>query len=231
MYVTHLTLPLGFSPRHPAIKIDYTMTYVPGSYRSRQPSSTQMINFKIQPDSGKSSADRADIQWSGFLATALTQYLSQRHTKRHFSKGSCFLPFKTLVTGQSPGDKASWRAVWESQVTVHSHSTVHIQRSLWMAEYLSCSQFKDSGLMCREKINGLRNRIMEKRLRYYINNCVLLIPKGRAIKVLTRTKRARISLDFALYCDRLTFCFSIWLFSSHFVQEHTPLKTMPARVV
>ena len=59
-----------------------------------------------------------------------------------------------------------------------------------MAELLSCSQFRDLGLVCRENIKGLRNRIMQKRLRYYINNSQLLNPKGRAIKALTRTNRA-----------------------------------------
>jgi len=161
-YTSHPTI--GFFPKPSAIKMDHTMTYVTGSYRSRQPTSTQTISFKIQPDSRRSLAYRADIRCSGFLAMALTQYLSQRHSKQHFSKGSCFLPFKTRITGRSQSDSASWRVVWESQVTAHSHSTAPIGTSPRMAQ-LSRSQFKDLGLMCRYKIRGLRNRNMQKRLR------------------------------------------------------------------
>jgi len=58
-----------------------------------------------------------------------------------------------------------------------------------MAQHLSCSQFKDLGLMCREKIKGIRNRIMQKRSSYYINNCLLL-------KALTRTNRGQNRLAF-----------------------------------
>jgi len=141
--------------------MDHAVTYVTGSYRSRQPSSTQTISFMIQPDSQN-------------------QLLIMQIP-------SCLVPFKTRITGQSQSDSASWRAVQESQVTVHSHSTAALQRSLKMAEHLSCSQFKDLGLMCREKIEGLPKRIMQKRSSYYINNCLLLNPKGRAIKALMRT--------------------------------------------
>jgi len=59
-YRSHPTI--GFSPKHPAIKMDHTMTYVTGSYRSRQPASTQTISFKIQPDPRKFLADRGDIR-------------------------------------------------------------------------------------------------------------------------------------------------------------------------
>jgi len=77
-----------------------------------------------------------------------------------FLIGSYLLPLKTRKTGLSPGDSASWPAVRESQVTVHSHSTAPIRRSLRMDQHLSCSQFKGLGVMCREEIKGLRNKIM-----------------------------------------------------------------------
>ena len=167
-----------------------------GSYRSRQPSSTQMIIFVMPPDSPKSIADHADIQSPGFLATNLTQYLSQRDSKRPFLKGSCLLTLKTCITRQSSSDSASWRVVRESQVTVHSHSTAPIRRSPRMAKLLFCSLFKDLVLMWRDKIKGLSNRIMQKRLRCYIYNCLLLSPKGRAITALTRTNRGQNQLAF-----------------------------------
>ena len=141
--------------------MDHTLRFVTESYRSRQPFSTQMISFKIQSHSQKSIADHAYIHWSGFLATVLTQYLSQRHNKWHSSLGSCLLPFKTPITGQSQSDSTSWRAVRESKVTMNSHSTSPLHRSLRMFQHLSYSQMKDLGLMCRENIKGPRNRIMQ----------------------------------------------------------------------
>jgi len=74
-----------------------------------------------------------------------------------------------------------------------------------MAERLVCSQSQDLGLMCREKRKVLHNRVTEKRSSYYINNCLLLNPKGRAIKPLTTKIVAKISLHFDVYCDRLMF--------------------------
>jgi len=106
-----------------------------------------------------------------------------------FLIGSCLLPFKTRKTGQCQSDLASWRAVRESQVAMYSHSTAPIQRSLRRAQHLSGSQFKDMGLMCWEDLKGLCDRIMQKGLNYYINNCLLLNPKGRAIKALASTNR------------------------------------------
>ena len=97
--LTHLTLPSGFSPSPPAIKMDHTVTYVSGSYRSRQLSSTQMISFKIQPDSQKYLAKCADIQRSRFLAIALTQYLSQRHSKQRLFNRELFAPFENSHNG------------------------------------------------------------------------------------------------------------------------------------
>jgi len=72
--------------------------------------------------------------------------------------------------------------VWS---TAGTSATTPILRSLRMAERLACSQFKGLGLLCREKIKVLRNRITQKRSLY---NCLLLKSKGRAIKPLTRTK-------------------------------------------
>jgi len=71
-----------------------------------------------------------------------------------------------------------------------------IWRSLIMAERLACSQFKDMGLMCREKMKVLCNRISQKRSSDYISNCLLLNPKGRAIKPLTRTNSGQNQLAF-----------------------------------
>jgi len=169
----------------------HTVRFVTGSHRSRQPSRTQIISFRIQLHSRRTIADHSDIQWSGFLATALTEYLPQRHSKRPFLMGSCLLPLKTRITGLSQSDSVSWHAVRESQVTVSSHSTTPLRRSLRMAHHISCFQFKDLGLKCRENINGLPNRIMQKWSRYYINNCLLFTPKGRAIKALTKTNRGQ----------------------------------------
>ena len=172
----------------------HTVRFVTGSHRSRQPSRTQIISFRIQLHSRRTIADHSDIQWSGFLATALTEYLPQRHSKRPFLMGSCLLPLKTRITGLSQSDSVSWHAVRESQVTVSSHSTTPLRRSLRMAHHISCFQFKDFGLKCSEKINGLRNRIMQEWSRYYINNFLLFTPKARAIKALTKTNRGQNGL-------------------------------------
>ena len=68
----------------------------------------------------------------------LTQALPQRHSERPFLMGSCLLPLKIRITGLSQSDSASWRAVPESEVTVNSHSTTALRRSLKMAQHLSC---------------------------------------------------------------------------------------------
>jgi len=176
------------------------------------------------PESRKSFADRADIQWSGFLATNLTQYLSQRDSKRPFFNGELFFPLKTRITHQSLSDSASWRIVQESQVTVHSHSTAPIRRSPRIAELLSCSQFKDLGLIWRDKIKGLRNRIMQKRLRYYINNCLLSNPKGRAIKALTSTNRGQNQLAFrsVLRPSSVLFFRFVFYFLQYYSRAYSP---------
>jgi len=83
--------------------------------------------------------------------------------------------------------------VWS---TAGTSATAAIRRSLRMAERLACSQFKDLGLLCRDKIKALRNRITQKGSSHYINNCLLLNPKGRAIKPLTRTKNGQNQLVF-----------------------------------
>jgi len=81
--------------------------------------------------------------------------------------------------------------VWS---TAGTSATAPIRRSLRMAERLTCSQFKDLNLLCREKIKVLRSRITQKLSSHYVNNCLLLNPKGRAIKPLTRTKHQLVFL-------------------------------------
>jgi len=54
--------------------------------------------------------------------------------------------------------------VWS---TAGTSATAPIRRSLRMAERLACSQFKDLGLLCREKIKVLRSRITRKRSSRY----------------------------------------------------------------
>jgi len=66
--------------------------------------------------------------------------------------------------------------VWS---TAGTSATASIRRSLRMAERLACSQFKDLGLMCRETMKVLHNRVTQKRSSYYINNCLLLNPPPR----------------------------------------------------
>ena len=171
------------------------------------------------------------MQMSNDLGSWLPNWLSICHkgtANDLFLTGSCLLPFKTLITRQSLSDSASWRVVRESIVTVHSHSTAPIRRSPRMAQLLSCSQFKDLGVMWRDKIKGLRNGIVQKRSRFYINNCLQLNPTGIAIKGLTRTNRGQNQLAFRSALWPSNVLFSIWLFSSHFILEHIPLKTMPA---
>jgi len=148
-------------------------------------------------------------------------------------KGSCLLPLKARITRQSLSDSASWRVVRESQVTVLSHSTAPISRSPRMVQLLSCSQFKDLGLMCRDKIKGLRNRIMPKRLRYYINNCLLSNQEGRAIKALTRTNKGQNQLAFrsVLWSSNVLLFRVVFFFLQFYSRAYTPLKTMPARAV
>jgi len=114
--------------------------------------------------------------------------------------------------------------VWS---TAGTSATAPIQRSLWMAERLACSQFKDLNLLCREKISQIRL----KKSSHYINNCRLLNPKGRAMKPLTRTKKrpesACISMCLVFFVNGFLFLF---LFSPHFILQHTMLKTTLAWV-
>jgi len=67
-------------------------------------------------------------------------------------------------------------------------ATAPNRRSLRMTERPACSQFKDLNLMCRDKMKVLHNQIMQKRYSYYINNCLLLSPKCRAIKPADKDK-------------------------------------------
>jgi len=159
-----------FPPRNLSIKMDHTATYV---------------------------GDCANIRWSGFLhGYRVEAVFVAKAQQTAFFKGELFAPFENRITRQSLSDSACWRVVRESQVTVLSHSTAPISRSPRMAQLLSCSQFKDLGQMRRDKIKRVRNRIMQKRLRYYINNCPLSNPKGRAIKALTSTNRGENQLAF-----------------------------------
>jgi len=176
------------------------------------------------------------VQTSDDLGSWLSRWGSICHkgtANGLFSKGSCLLPLKTRISRQSSSDLASWRVVRESQVTVHSHSTAPIRRSPRMAQLLSCTQFKDLGLMCRDKIKGLRYRIMPKRLRYYINNCLLSNQKGRAIKALTRTNKGQNQLAFrsVLRPSNVLFFRSVFFLLQFYSRAYTPLKTMPARAV
>jgi len=84
--------------------------------------------------------------------------------------------------------------VWS---TAGTSATAPIRSSLRMAECLACYQFKDFRLMCRKKMKVLRNRITQKRSSY--NNCLLLNPKGRAIKPLTRTNSGQNRLAFRCF--------------------------------
>jgi len=74
--------------------------------------------------------------------------------------------------------------VWSAAGT---SATAPMPRARRMTERLACSQFHDLGMMCKEKMKVLRNRITHKWSSYYNNNCLLLNPKARAIKPLTRT--------------------------------------------
>jgi len=126
------------------------------------------------------------VQISNGLGSWLSRWGSIRHKGTGngvFLIGSCLLPLKTRIKGRAHSDSASWRVVWEFQVAVHSRSTATTRTSPRIAQLLPCSQFKDLGLMCRDKIKGLRNRMMQKGLRYYINDCLSLNPKGSAKSV------------------------------------------------
>jgi len=100
--------------------------------------------------------------------------------------------------------------VWN---TAGTSATAPVRSSHRMAERLARSQFKDLNLLCREKIKVLRSRITQKRSSHYINNCLLLNPKGRAKKPLTRTKKGQNQLVFR--CVVNVFC--SFLFSPHFI--------------
>ena len=81
-----------------------------------------------------------------------------------------------------------------------------------MAELPCCSQFNDLGVMWRDKIKGLRNGIVQKRSRFYINNCLQLNPTGIAIKGLTRTNRGQNQLAFRSVLWQSNVLFSICFF-------------------
>jgi len=111
--------------------------------------------------------------------------------------------------------------VWS---TAGTYATATIQRSLRMAERLACSQFKDLNLLCREKIKVLRSRITQKRSSHYINNCLLLNPKVEQ-KTADKEKTWPESACILMYVVNV-FCFFVVF--SHFMLQHTPLKTMLA---
>jgi len=141
----------------------------------------------------------------------------KRAQQTSFSKGELLLPLKTQITVQSQ----KWFGFMACRVVVTNHNAFP-----FYSTYPETSQNGSTFILFSIHRYGSdvwrRNqsdRIMQKGLSYYINNYLLLNPKGRAIKALTRTNRGQNGFGFrpVLWPSNvLLFRFMFCLFISSF---------------
>jgi len=75
----------------------------------------------------------------------------------------------------------------------------------------------------KAKLHSLTNgKYNSERSIHYINNCLLLNPKGRAIKPLTRTKNGQNQLVF--WCVLRLFFFSPFYFTAYSAENHASMS-------